>query len=62
MEPTLNATLLSDLTTFVGTNLTWIALATAVLITLAAFTGGTKVEKRRMTRMSNRQFRRLKAK
>jgi hypothetical protein len=62
MEPTLNATLLSDLTTFVGANLTWIALGIAVLMTIAAFAGGNEVGKRRVSRLSNRQFRRLKAK
>ena len=62
MEPTLTANLLTTLTTFVANNPISFVVGVLILIATATFVVGRKVEAQRITSMSNRQFRRLKAK
>lgn len=62
MEPTLTANLLTTLTTFVATNAEEFAAGVVILTAATMFMVGRKIEKQRISNLSNRQFRRMKAK
>lgn len=59
MELTLTA-LTTTLTTFVSNNSVWIGLLMLAAIILSATMAGRQIENRKMTKLSNRQFRKLK--
>lgn len=59
MELTLTA-LTTTLTQFISNNSVWIGLIILAAIILSATMAGRQIENRKMTKLSNRQFRKLK--
>jgi uncharacterized membrane protein (DUF441 family) len=59
MEHTLTA-LTTTLTQFISNHGVWIGLVMLAAIILSATMAGRQIENRKMTKLSNRQFRKLK--